>query len=515
MPARFLDELDTLIRARYTLIYLLTHEEDRARRLLVRIAEQQQKMVFEWSVTDGLRCVYGSREQHGGGGARAREPLAVLNEILQTDLPALYVLKDFHPYFDRPDVVRQMRDLGSALRFTKKTVIMLSPTLSIPDELDKSVSIIDMPLPDFSELSEMFDSKIGAQSSGRRYEVRLDEGQREAIVKAALGLTMTEAENAFAVAIVRDNILDVRDIDAVIAEKRQVIRKSGVLEYYHVDDQLANVGGFDILKDWLQKRVRAFTEDARKYGLPQPSGILLMGVQGCGKSLIAKTIASSWQLPLLRLDMSRIFEGYIGSSEQNMRKAVKVAESLAPCVLWIDEIEKAFAGVEGSGASDSGTTARVVGTFLTWIQEKSEAVFVVATANDVAGLPPELLRKGRLDEIFFVDLPRGPEREEIFGIHLRKVKRDPSGFDLPALVKHSKGFSGAEIEQAIFSAMHDSFFEDRELQSSDIVRSLTETVPLSTTMREKIGKLRTWAVDRARPVSRLQKASSESGDGSL
>jgi SpoVK/Ycf46/Vps4 family AAA+-type ATPase len=301
---------------------------------------------------------------------------------------------------------------------------------------------------------------------------------------------------------VRDNVLDAQDIQAVISEKRQVIRKSGLLEYYGVDADLADVGGMDVLKDWLRKRVRAFSDEARAYGLPQPRGILLMGVQGCGKSLVAKTIARQWQLPLLRMDMSMIFQGYIGSSEQNMRNATKTAESLAPVVLWIDEIEKAFSGVEGSGSSDAGTTARVVGTFLTWIQEKTAPVFVVATANEVRELPPELLRKGRLDEIFFVDLPRSRERAEIFAIHLHKVRREPMKYDLPELVGASRGFSGAEIEQAIIAGLHESFFDGRELETRDILKAIRDTVPLSRTMREKVEELRVWARDRARPVAK-------------
>ena len=277
-----------------------------------------------------------------------------------------------------------------------------------------------------------------------------------------------------------------------------------MLEYSDLPENLANVGGMDILKDWLRKRVRAFSDDARDYGLPEPKGILLMGVQGCGKSLVAKTIASSWRLPLLRMDMSRIFQGYIGSSEQNMRRALKLAESLAPVVLWIDEIEKAFSGVEGSGSTDGGTTARVVGTFLTWIQEKTAPVFVVATANRVEGLPPELMRKGRLDEIFFVDLPSTKERNEIFAIHLRRMRRDPAKFDLDALAKAADGFSGSEIEQAIVSAMHDSFFAGREVETPDILNSIKIAVPLSVTMAEGVAKLRDWSRNRARPVSTNQ-----------
>jgi SpoVK/Ycf46/Vps4 family AAA+-type ATPase len=301
--------------------------------------------------------------------------------------------------------------------------------------------------------------------------------------------------------MVRDGILDASDIPAVLEEKKQVIRKSGLLEYFSTDEGIENVGGMDVLKGWLVKRRNAFGDEAREYGLPEPKGALLLGIQGCGKSLVAKTVASLWDLPLLRLDMSLIFSGFIGASESNMRKAIMTAESIAPAVLWIDEIEKAFSGVASSSISDAGTTARVVGTFLTWIQEKNSAVFVVATANSIESLPPELLRKGRFDEVFFVDLPALAERREIFAIHLGKRKRDPKLYDLNTLAKESQGFSGSEIEEAIISGMHDSFAEKRELETSDILNALRDTVPLSVTMKEKISLMRRLMRTRARAAS--------------
>ncbi|HIJ64660.1 MAG TPA: AAA family ATPase [Candidatus Hydrogenedentes bacterium] len=504
MSTEFIQGIDQLIRAGYSVLYIVTWEEERVHRFLAQIAEKREKTLYEWRMTDGLRRVYGPGGEPPKG-KRTREPLAVLNEILQADAAAIYILKDFHHYLEAPEIARQLRDLGSALRHTRKSIVIVAPVLKLPPELEKTMTIIDLPLPKYDELKELLETKILGRSGSRKFKVSLSPQERTRLVKAAQGLTLTEAENAFAMAIVRDSTLDGSDIQALIAEKRQIIRKSGILEYYDVSESLASVGGMDTLKDWLKKRLKAFSDEARQYGLPQPRGILLMGVQGCGKSLVAKTIASSWRLPLLRMDMSRIFQGFIGSSEQNMRKAVKIAESLAPVVLWIDEIEKAFSGVEGSSSSDAGTTARVVGTFLTWIQEKTAPVFVVATANEVKGLPPELLRKGRLDEIFFVDLPRRQERAEIFKIHLAKVRRDPAKFDIDKLAAAASGFSGAEIEQAIISALHDSFFQGREVETSDIITSITETVPLSKTMHEKIGRLREWAHDRARPVSSLQR----------
>ncbi|NUM54211.1 MAG: AAA family ATPase [Candidatus Hydrogenedentes bacterium] len=503
MSVQFVRELEELIRARYSLLYLVTWEEDRARRLLIDLAANMKKYLFEWSITDGLRSMNGSPENRTSA-KRLREPLAVLNEILQADVSGIYILKDFHTYLETPEIVRQLRDLASALRRSRKTVIILSPTLKVPPEMEKAITIVDMPLPSYQDLSDLLEHTIRSGEANKKFDVRLSGADRDAMVKAAMGLTLGEAENAFAHAIVLDKVLDRDDVKAVAAEKRQIIRKSGLLEFYEVTENLAGVGGMDSLKDWLCKRVRAFSPEAREYGLPQPRGILLMGVQGCGKSLLAKTISAEWRLPLLRMDMSMIFQGYIGSSEQNMRKAVQIAESVAPVILWIDEIEKAFSGVQGSGSSDAGTTARVVGTFLTWIQEKTAPVFVVATANDVQELPPELLRKGRFDEVFFVDLPGEFERAEIFAIHLAKLRREPSKFDLSVLSKSAEGFSGAEIEQAIVSAMHDSFFAGRDVTTEDILVSLRETVPLSKTMRERITDLREWARTRSRPVSTAQ-----------
>lgn len=497
MSEPFSTRLDQLIRARYSLLYLVTWEEERATNFIRQVAESQGKTFYEWSITDGMR------KAGGRDGERMREPMAVLNEILQVDVPGIFVLKDFHRYFESNEISRQLRDLGHALRQTRKTVIILSPVLVIPQELEKQLTILDMPLPTFEELRTLLRTKIGDQRT-RQFRVELTDKEWDDLAKAAHGLTLAEAENAYALAIVRDGILDASDIQAVLDEKRQVIRKSGLLEYYDLGAGLPNVGGMQLLKDWLRKRATSFTQEARDYGLPEPRGILLMGVQGCGKSLIAKTIAQEWRMPLLRLDMSRIFQSYIGSSEQNMRRALAMAESLAPIVLWVDEIDKAFSGMGASGSGDSGTTARVAGSFLTWLQEKSAPVFVVATANNVQHLPPELLRKGRVDEIFFVDLPRGRERADICKIHIQRLRRDPATFDYRALAEASKGFSGAEIEQAIISAMHDSFCDSREVSTEDIVRNMRETIPLSTTMRERIEDLRVWARHRARPVSPFQ-----------
>jgi SpoVK/Ycf46/Vps4 family AAA+-type ATPase len=273
------------------------------------------------------------------------------------------------------------------------------------------------------------------------------------------------------------------------------------LEYFASEEKLENVGGVENLKQWLVKRSKAFTEKAADFGLPAPKGVLLLGVQGCGKSLCAKAVSSLWKLPLLRFDVGRMFGSLVGSSEENMRRAISTAESVSPAILWVDEIDKAFAGSVSGGASDGGTASRVFGTFLTWLGDKTTPVFVIATANDISHLPPELLRKGRLDEIFFVDLPTEGERREIFRIHLEKKGRVPDGFDLATLARHCEGFSGAEIEQAIVSGLFDAFSQGGELNTAILLNSLTETVPLSKTMSEELNRLRNWSQGRARPAS--------------
>jgi SpoVK/Ycf46/Vps4 family AAA+-type ATPase len=350
-------------------------------------------------------------------------------------------------------------------------------------------------------LAELLENILNDVRKVRDVKMDLDETGRERLLQAALGLTLGEAENVFAKIIVTGDGLEVDDIQAVFAEKQQIIRKSGLLEYYPTTENFDHVGGLVALKDWLEKRSLAFSKEAQAFGLPAPKGILMLGVQGCGKSLCAKAVSSLWQLPLLRFDMGRMFNSLVGSSEENVRKAVAVAESVAPAILWVDEIDKAFAGSQGSGSSDGGTTARVFGTFLTWLSEKKSPVFVVATANDISHLPPELMRKGRLDEIFFVDLPGQTERAQIFAIHLSRRKRLPENFDLPALAENSKDFSGAEIEEAITSAMYDAFYAGRELETGDLLKALYETVPLARTMDEQINRLRSWASGRARDAS--------------
>jgi len=495
----FLQELDTLVRARYPLVYLVTSEELRVEALLADLAQRHGKALLGWTATQGYRRLGGARTVPPPEGAT--QPLEALQAVERLNEPSIVVLKDFHPYLSDPAVVRALRDLAHALKSTYTTVLLLSPSLVIPPELEKEISVLDVPLPTAEELMALLREIATVLRQTSRTPVELTREEAGQLITAALGLTLSEAENAFAKAVAHDGKLGKGDIQLVLEEKRQVIRKSGLLEYFAPDAALEAVGGLELLKGWLGRRGAAFSEKARAFGLPQPKGLLLLGVQGCGKSLTAKAIAATWRLPLLRLDMGRIFSGLVGSSEENLRKAIRTAESVAPVVLWVDEIEKGLSGLSSSGSSDGGVTARVFGTFLTWLQEKTAPAFVVATANRIDLLPPELLRKGRFDEIFFIDLPAPAEREEILRIHLAARRRDPARFDVAALARAAVGFSGAELEQAVVSGLHDAFAEGGELAQRHLEKAIAESLPLSVTMREQIATLRAWAATRTRPAS--------------
>jgi SpoVK/Ycf46/Vps4 family AAA+-type ATPase len=373
----------------------------------------------------------------------------------------------------------------------------MSPVQQVPIELEKEVVVLDFQLPDMVELNKVLTAHQ-EQNRGRR----LTTEAREKLLRAALGLTKDEAEKVYRKAQVTTGRLTEDEVDIVLSEKKQLIRRNGILEYIEEDETIDAVGGLEELKTWLTQRSNAFTERAREDGLPQPKGMLILGVPGCGKSLIAKTTSRLWGLPILRLDMGRVYDGsMVGRSEANLRNALKTAESISPTILFIDELDKSFAGSGGSGDSDGGTSNRIFGSFLTWMQEKKSPVFVMATANRVERLPGEFLRKGRFDEIFFVDLPTPEERQDIFGIHLTKRREEIARFDLEQLAKMSDGFSGAEIEQAIVAAMYEAFAQDREFTQLDIIAALKSTLPLSRTMQEQVTALRDWARQRARPAA--------------
>lgn len=483
--------VETLIRARYPLIYISSFEESRVCNAMQHIADERNKKLYQWSVTEGLMQPDGTYLEE------LKDPLQVLEYILQAEVNGLFIIKDFHPYMNDPVVIRKLRDLSRNLKLSMKNIIFLSPILKIPSELEKEISVVDYKLPDKDDLKQIVMSIAEAVGEKQLEEIS-EQNLLNKVIEAALGLTAEEAENVFAKSIVENGSFNLKTI---LAEKEQIIRKSGVLEYYHAEANIKEIGGLEQLKNWLSKRGKAFSPEAREFGLPEPRGILLLGIPGCGKSLTAKAISSMWQLPLLKLDVGKVFSSLVGSSEENVRRAISTAESIAPSILWLDEMEKGFSGLSSSGQTDGGTTARVFGTFLTWLQEKKSPVFVVATCNNVKELPPELLRKGRFDEIFFVDLPSKEERRDIFRIHLEKRHRDPEKFDLEKLAEKTKDFAGSELEEIIVSALYDAFDEGRDMTQEDLEKTAAGMIPLSKTMGEQIKSIREWAKIRAKKAS--------------
>ena len=501
-------KLSHLLKARFPFIYIATYEEERATKYIKSIVTSKTQIkytreVFIWTQATGLKIGNDTI-------LNTTNPNKLIEYIEKYDKDAVFILYDFHVFFGikhksaDSTIVRALRDLIPILKTSKarKNIIFISPDLVIPDTLQKDIVIYDFPLPKLEDIKEKLNRML---SVNRRIDTdELTDEDKDKLCKAALGLTMQEAENAFALAMVQDGTLSKSDIQVILEEKMQVIRKTGLLEYVQSDMGINDIGGLDNLKKWLLKRNNSWSEKAKKYCLPAPKGVLVTGIPGCGKSLTAKAMSTIWQLPLLRLDLGKIFSGLVGSSEENMRKAIATVEAVAPSILWVDEIEKGLNGVGSS--NDSGVSSRIFGTFLTWMQEKTAPVFVIATANDISKLPPELLRKGRFDEIFFVDLPTLNERKEIFKVHLTKrlkdaevcgnIKPNDEKF-INSLAQKTEGFIGSEIEQVVISALCDAFFENRALETNDFEKAIKNTVPLSTTQKEQILAIREWANVRA------------------
>lgn len=517
------DELHYLIRAQYKLVYVVSPEESRVEKWISELCSLDNDLLRQrWDVTSWKArqfitwsCSMGFRASALDVPGDIREPIRCLDWIANgLTKDAVIVLRDFHPFLNDPMVARRVRDLVSLFEGndTKRTVIFLSSVVKLPQELEKDVQVVDFDLPDRETMAQIVRDKAFVGARSRRFGVNFKEildspdRQRE-IAEAALGLTLAEAAHVLDKTMVRDKRFH---IPTILQEKKHIIRKSGILEFYETKVDLNSVGGLTELKGWLNKRKQSFTPEAQAFGLPQPKGMLLIGIPGCGKSLSAKAISAAWQMPLLRLDVGKVFGSLVGSSEENMRKAIKTSEAVAPAILWLDELEKGFSGTKSSGSSDGGTTARVFATFLTWLQEKTSPVFVIATANDVSMLPPELLRKGRFDEIFFVDLPNTMEREEIFKIHLKRRNRDVERFKMNRLSQASAGYSGSEIEEVIVSGLYNAFGDGKvgadintasDITTEILVNAMDEVIPLSQTMREKIASMREWARSRARLAS--------------
>jgi SpoVK/Ycf46/Vps4 family AAA+-type ATPase len=499
-------EIEDLIKARYSLVYVTSHEEARVEESLRKLCMEREMRLEVWSVTEGFKVV-----ANGSGTRDVKDPMKALDHVLRGEGRALYVLRDFHPFLKEPAVVRRLRDAASDLRRTKKSLVILAPVTKIPPELEKSIAaVVDWELPNRQEIEASARKLLSQAPPATQQMVEADPTFMERVVEGALGLTLVEVENVYAKSMVRTHTFD---LETILEEKKQIIRKSGILEYYEHREEFSDVGGMDILKDWLVKRRHAFGTRARDFGLPLPKGILLIGVPGTGKSLTAKAVGALWQMPLLRLDVGKIFAGLVGSSEENIRSVIKTAEAIAPAILWIDELEKGFSGTGSSGMTDGGTTSRVFGSFITWLQEKSSPVFVIATANNVHQLPPELLRKGRFDEIFFCDLPDREDRRQILEIHIRRKGRDPGQFDMDKLIDATVDYSGAEIEQAVVAALYDAFDTGEDLNTELVLNTLKDIVPLAITMREQIEGMREWSKTRARPAASRRGAATAKDKG--
>jgi SpoVK/Ycf46/Vps4 family AAA+-type ATPase len=481
MIAKPREELSLQIRSGWRLIALETFEEDRAIAMVQRVAEGLERKCDVWSLATGFE---GDAQSSGSFDAAIRA-------IAVRTSPALFVILDAHRVIDDPLAIRRLRDMLPTLASRKQAVILLGPALDLPAELQREAGRIELPLPGEAELRALFLRVLESAEIGDAKAGLLEEA-----IRGSLGLTATESVRVFRKAIRVLGGLSEGVPEVIVREKRRALRRTPSLTFHEDHGGLGEVGGLGELKQWLGERRSAFGSEARRFGLPTPRGLLLLGVQGCGKSVAAKAVAKEWQFPLLRLDLAAAFGSSTSSPEASIRETIAVAESLAPVVLWIDEIEKGFAD-SGSDPSSS----RVFGSFLTWLSEKRSPVFVVATANDVHGLPPELLRRGRFDELFFVDLPTPAERAEILAIHLRKRERDPLQFPLEELAEEAGRLTGAELEQAVTAALYVAFADQRDLSASDLVNAIGETVPLYDTYEERIKELRDWGRGRTRPAS--------------
>ena len=479
----FLNDFVLLLKARYPIIYVTTNEEERIEYLIKFCAKKYvNRIYYSWDFVDGYQ---GNPNDKGFA---ARNPLEALEliEKLTAETAALFVLKDFDNFFKDFSIIRKLKNLSQKLKTQQKNIIILSPEINIPDTLKEFVTLIEFPLPSYSEILEELNRLTRSLKQDISEDVILS------IATACQGLSLERIRRVLSKVIATYGEINNLSPALILQEKKQIIQQTQLLDFCITDKTIFDLGGLDNFKFWLNVRSKAFSQDALQYGLPYPKGLLLVGVQGTGKSLAAKTIAHQWKLPLLRLDFGRLFASLIGQSESRVRKMIEIAEALAPCVLWVDEIDKAFAGAQSSG--DSGTTSRVLATFITWLSEKASPVFVVATANNIDMIPPEILRKGRFDEMFFLDLPTKEEREAIFAVHLKKFRPDSVGnYKIRLLGELSRDFSGAEIEQVVIDAMRLGFNENREFNNEDIITSIQNLVPLAKTKNKEITLLKQWS----------------------
>jgi SpoVK/Ycf46/Vps4 family AAA+-type ATPase len=494
----FSEELDIALRSRFTLIGIKSFEEERILESIKVLCEKSGRQCYLWDHADFFHCLTTS----GSVVLAAKDPISALEHIEKINGEAVIVLRDFHQcWHNQPRIIRKLRSLCHELKYTRKTIIVTYPSSQIPEELKDDIVEIDLPLPDAAHLKKILNKLL--KTPGTKFKLTMREYAM--IIQSALGLSSNQAQRVFARAIVSEGVLNAKDIEVIKNEKKMIIKQSGALDLFLSPETIEDVGGLEVLKKWLRMRKRAFTHEAQEYGLPAPKGIALIGIPGTGKSLTAKMIANLWDLALIRLDIGALFGSLVGQSEERTRHALNLAEAVAPCVLWIDEIEKGLS----TGNGDGGTSMRVFGTILSWMQEKTKPVFIVATSNNIDLLPPELLRRGRFDEIFFLDLPTKSEREEIFRVHIKKRNRNPKNFEIAKLADSSEGYVGAEIEQAITEAMYTAFNDpqnpSREFTTGDIMAALSKLIPLSKSQKEIINALRDWMIDgRAQSASFIE-----------
>ncbi|NQV26928.1 MAG: AAA family ATPase [Rhodopirellula sp.] len=482
------------IQCHFPLLFLTTHEENRWESELATMALDMERGLVIWTATDGAAPPLDS---HAGDHHR---PADFIQQITAYPRDHVFLLKDFHPFLKDPFVIRRLRDVIPTLTEQNKTILLMGPDSTVPIELQRDATSLELPLPSLEDLrDELRELLIQRQHQGEA-NLKLTSLQEEKLLKAVMGLTTKQVQQAMSRALLGRSKVDNDVYAALIAEKKHMVQGSDLLEFQELAEGAKDIGGLEALKAWVSTRAEAFSEKARRQGIPAPKGVLLLGVQGCGKSLTSRAIAQMLAFPLVRLDVSTLLSGGLGESEKNLRDVLNLMEMIAPAVLWMDEVEKGFAGV-GEGGSNDSTMVRLMGRFLTWMQEKKAPVFVVATANSVAGLPPEMLRRGRFDELFFVDLPNYHERKTILDIHLRKQKLNPADFDLGHLSDKTEGYSGAEIEQSVQTAVVENYNRGGSLDQKEIEDAIDDTVPLSVTMEEKIFELREWARTRCRPAT--------------
>ena len=490
--AEALDQVRARILSDYGLLFLKTFEEERWETELAEVLLEVERGLVTWTITDGPQPPPGSDE------AISTDPLWFLERIECYPANHVFLLKDFQPCFSDARVIRRLRDLAPRVAREGKTLLFLGAGLSVPLDLLKEAFEIDLPLPGIEEIRQELQAALAARNAAAQTSLEVDPAAEEKLVKGVLGLTAREARKALQFALQGRETVDDEAFRLLVAEKRHLVQGSDLLEFYDLEEGVRDVGGLEVLKDWLSQRAEAFTERAREQGIPLPKGLLLLGVQGCGKSLTARATARLLSFPLVRLDVANLLSADRGTSERNLRDVLRLMETIAPAVLWLDEIEKGFAGLGEDSQGQDSVMARLFGSFLTWMEGRKQPVFVVATANSVANLPPELLRRGRFDELFFVDLPNYHERLDILEIHLSKRGWKPEKYDLESIANRTEGFSGAELEQIVVSAMIDSFGQGRLLSQEDLEKSRDQTVPLSVTMEEKVFELREWASSRCR-----------------